>query len=100
VLTQPIALEELTPMNATLKNIFLIGIGIAAGAVGTLWVTSGIVKPSPSPLSTQEQENGGRDETEQIRQSKRYWENPNDPSIRRNLERKEREFWGNPSGHR
>lgn len=38
--------------------------------------------------------------TEQIHQSRRYWENPNDHSLQRNLERKDREFWGSPPGHR
>ena len=107
-------------MNA-LKNIFLIGSGIAAGALVTLWVDFGTTKPAPPPTSTQAkpsierderemndmfldddeliEKNAERDTTNAINQSRRWWENPDDPSIGRNYERKNREFWGHGPGH-
>ncbi len=109
-------------MNA-LKAIFLIGIGIAVGALTTVSLYHGKTKPGFSPSLTKEanppverderelndglltdvelaHKNAERDKAEQSRQKKRYWENPDDPSILRNLDRKDREFWGSTPGHR
>jgi len=109
-------------MNA-LKRILLIGCGVAVGALATVSLYHGKTKPGSFPVLTKEakppverderelndglltdeelaQKNAERDKAEQSRQKKRYWENTDDPSILRNLDRKDREFWGSTPGHR